>query len=497
MPIEQQRELALLAERVAKTKKIEKARISFMDYVRYMWPGFIEGRHHRIMAKAFDRIVEGDLKRLIITLAPRHTKSEFASKYLPSFYMGHYPERLIIQTSHNADLAQDFGRDTRNLVNSDRYRELFRETELQQDTKAAGRWNTTKGGKYFAIGIGGKIAGKGADLLIIDDPHSEQDFIRSLGGDATPFDDAYIWYQGGPRQRLQPNAAIVIVMTRWHVRDLVGRLVKQMTSNPKSDQWEIIEFPALMPDTDNVLWPEFWSHDELARTREDLSPQQWAAQYLQEPTSEGAALVKREWWKIWQEDKPPECEFVIQAWDTAYTQKAISDYSACTTWGVFYRESETDGYRRPQIILLDAIRERLEFPELKRLAMKKWKDRQPDAFIIEAKASGLPVIFELRRMGIPVVDFTPARGSRAHPNDKISRVNGISDLFRSGIVWRPETRWAEEVAEEFAAFPAGEHDDYVDSGTMALMRFREGGFISLESDEKHDDNFPRKKADYY
>lgn len=459
-----------------------------------MWPPFIEGRHHRIIADKFDRIISGDLKRVIVTLAPRHSKSEFASKFLPSFYLGNFPEKKIIQASHTADLAKDFGRDVRNLVASERYQALFPNTQLVADAKAAGKWVTSEGGQYFAVGVGGNIAGRGADLCIIDDSSSEQDFIRSLGGDTTSFDSAFQWYQSGPRQRLQPSGVICIVLTRWHKRDLAGRLIQKMAEKPGVEDWEIIEFPAILPSGE-PLWPEFWSLKELEATRESLSVQQWSAQYLQNPISETAAIIKREWWKRWEDDKPPECEFIIQSWDTAFEIKEASDYSACTDWGVFYMEDD-DGYMRPNIILLDAYWERLEFPDLKKKAVERYKKRQPDVLIVEAKASGLSLIQEMRRTGIPIQSYTPTRGSRGNPNNKVSRVNAIADLFKSGVVWAPETRWGEEVVEQFAEFPSGDHDDLVDSGTMALQRFRDGGFIQLPSDYDDEEYIP-KKAAYY
>jgi predicted phage terminase large subunit-like protein len=489
---EQQRQLLDLARKIAKREQMEKARGSFIEYVKYMWPAFINGRHHIQMGEAFDRVISGECTRLIINMGPRHTKSEFASHYLPSKYFGHYPDRKIIQSTHTADFSKSWGRKTRNLVATARYRELFPDTNLMADSKAAGKWDTSLGGEYNAVGVGGGVAGKGADLFIIDDPHTEQDYIRALGGDAQAFEDVYTWYQTGPRQRLQPNAAIVIVMTRWHMRDLTGKLVKRMVSNPRADQWEIIEFPALMPESDLPVWPEFWSEEELKATREELSVAQWNAQYLQNPTAEEGALVKREWWKIWDREKPPKCDYVIQSWDTAFSRKESADYSACTTWGVFDMLDEETKEKKKNIILLDAYRERMEFPRLKKVALDMYRERQPDAFIVEAKASGLPLIFELRQMGIPVSEFTPTRG-----NDKVVRVNAVSDLFASGMVWCPDLRWADEVIEEFASFPVGEHDDYVDSGTQALLRFRQGGFLPIDSDEDDEPFDKRRKGDYY
>jgi len=764
----------------------ENAQKSFMSYVKMMWPGFVHGRHHAVMAKKFEAIANGTLKRLIINMPPRHTKSEFASYLLPSWFLGLYPGKKIIQSSNTGDLAVNFGRKVRNLVDSELYAKVFPGVALRQDSKAAGRWATNQNGEYFAIGVGGTVTGKGADLLIIDDPHSEQE-ASMAAGDPSVFDKTYEWYTSGPRQRLQPGGAIVIVMcltgdtnvlmadgsekplseirpgdsvatfdkgrlttskvnnwrssgvdsiykiqtqsgtilranerhpflvmnkgvlewtrlkhlrvgdllvslkgvaghhgqkqnlasaglakqvpattaktqthrtdplgitvsgkalraalkaverlyqavgcvlrithkntsqknhqkmlegtaskigmgsllkntrrwlksaaifvmyagkpqlcstpaligmansasttamtqercedysattaillsvteerqkylnelhrisdftadpivlitpdgleevfdveidrtenfiangfvshnTRWGERDLTGRVMKDAAMRDKSEEWDIVEFPAIMP-SGNPLWPEFWSFEELSALREELPPSKWNAQYQQAPTGEEGALIKREWWKVWEGEEPPRCEFIIQSWDTAFTKSERSDYSACTTWGVFHLNEDPNDVN---IILLDAFKKRMEFPELKTKAMEMYKEWEPDACVIEAKASGAPLVFELRSMGISVSDYTPSRG-----NDKFVRLNAVTDLFRSGKVWAPETRWASEVVEELAAFPNGEHDDLVDSTTQALIRFRQGGFIRLESDERDEVKSFRRKNAYY
>ena len=282
---------------------------------------------------------------------------------------------------------------------------------------------------------------------------------------------------------------IVSHNTRWAKKDLTGRIIKSSVEKD-GDVWETIDFPAILP-SGRALWPEFWDIKELEVLKEELPISKWQAQYQQQPTSEEGALVKREWWKVWDKDYPPQCDFIIQSWDTAFTKNERSDYSACTTWGVFYKdENEND----PNIILIDAYKARLEFPELKEKAFDMYKEFQPDAFIVEGKASGLPLIGELRRMGIPVSEFTPTRG-----NDKIARLNSVTDLFASGKVWAPEKRWAEEVIEEMASFPNSDHDDLVDSSTQALIRFRQGGFIRLPSDEPDEPQYFKSKrnAGYY
>jgi predicted phage terminase large subunit-like protein len=767
--------------RLLKRDKQERCRQNFLPFVREMWPPFIAGKHHQIMAEAFERVARGDLKRLIINMPPRHTKSEFASYLFPSWYLGLYPEKKVIQTAHTAELAVGFGRKVRNLVGSQEYQSVFR-TKLSSDSKAAGRWNTDKGGDYFAIGVGGAVTGKGADILIIDDPHSEQE---AMMGSPTVYERVFEWYSSGPRQRLQPGGSIVIVMcmtgdtnvlmadggtrklkdvrsgdqvatyengrittsrinnwrsngvdnvftvktqsgnilqanerhpflvdfsgerkwmrlkdlrpgmqlvstrvvkghpdqklsqafairakhvrrtiekilspltdrleamgcgrvclahnvinqqapkgcaevvirnsmfhhqtqqnsaeqkesstgtesplsnmnawfkreitsvtsatshllaktlgrtgmanfalttattqerfvdfcattatlpldtekpqkplkeplstyvittsqiveivpsgqeevfdveidrtenfiangvvshnTRWSKKDLTGQIL-QSAAKKDSDEWEVIELPALMP-SGKPLWPEFWKREELESIKLELPVGKWEAQYQQNPTSEEGAIIKRDMWMTWENEKPPEVDYIIQSWDTAFEKNNRADYSACTTWGVFYRE--VDGMEIANIIVLDAFKERMEFPELKKTAYDMWKEWNPDTLLVEKKAAGAPLIYEMRRMGIPISEYTPSKGS-----DKIARVNAISDLFASGMVWRPETKWADELVEEVASFPNGDHDDLVDSTSQALLRFRQGGFIQLSTDEEDKQFIPRKAAYY-
>jgi predicted phage terminase large subunit-like protein len=452
-----------------------------------MWPIFISGKHHQIMANAFERVARGELKRLIINMPPRHTKSEFASYLLPAWFLGKFPHKKIIQTAHTAELAVGFGRKVRNLVGSEVYGKVF-DTKLSTDSKAAGRWNTEVGGDYFAIGVGGAVTGKGADLLIIDDPHSEQEAKQ---GNPAVYDNVYEWYTSGPRQRLQPGGAIIIVMTRWSKRDLTGQIIKN-SGKEGVDNWEVIDFPAILP-SGTPLWPGFWKKEDLEALKAELPVAKWEAQYQQNPTSEEGAIIKRDQWRIWEEETPPVCEYIIQSWDTAFEKSNRADYSACTTWGVF-KHPDAHGQYRTNIIVLDALKKRMEFPELKQKAMEMWKEWNPDSLIVEKKAAGAPLIYEMRQMGIPLQEYTPSKGS-----DKIARVNAISDMFSSGIVWCPDTRWADELMEELAAFPNGDHDDLVDSTSQALLRFRQGGFIRIESDEEDDPVYfkSRRQERYY
>jgi predicted phage terminase large subunit-like protein len=761
LPPEERADMLLLLQRYEDAKVKDSCRHDFMAFVNKMWPEFISGRHHRIMANAFNLIRDGKLKRLIINMPPRHTKSEFGSHFLPAWWLGLFPNHKVIQASHTAELSVGFGRKVKNMVNSDDYHEIFPGTSLATDSKASGRWSTNRKGEYFATGVGGALAGRGGNLVIIDDPHSEQQLL--VNDPSKIFNEAYTWFTGGPRQRLQPGGAIIIIMcmtgdtpvlmansaekplqdispgdkvatydngklttsvvknhqsngfdsiyrvrtqsgtivranerhpflvehddgvrewvqlknlkigmamvvlprkdhkkastvlrkvvislqsvkdyahriitsvtgqqveagkahrpdaqlelstdtaspwmntmrwfsgkaervqsvmnrlaittlaptgaasfasttamtpersegffattatlrldtqkpqtqpwrlpdtssfttdriveitadgveevfdieidrtenfiangvvshnTRWDERDLTGQILKNAAKQGSLDQWKVIEFPMELP-SGKPLWPEYWPAEEMVKLKQDLPTSQWLGQYQQTPTSEEGAIVKREWWKMWPDGKPPpECEFIIQTWDTSFLKTNKSDFNACTTWGVFQHEGE-DGKTRANIILLDALNKRMEFPELKKVAFEMYKERSPDSFLIENKAAGMPLIYELRAMGILVDEFKVARGTRNAPNDKTARVNGVSDIVKSGIVWRPNTPWADEVSEAFAAFPNAEHDDLVDASVMALMRFRHGGFITLSTDEEEEPYLPRRRAAYY
>ena len=466
--------------RLAQLDRIDQCHEGFLPFVRYMWPEFITGRHHKIIAEKLEAVAKGELKRLIINMPPRHTKSEFASYLFPAWMIGKNPDMKIIQATHTTELAVGFGRKVKNLLERDEYLEIFPEARLAADSKASGRWDTARGGMYYAVGVGSNLAGRGADLCIIDDPHSEQTAMSNTG-----FDDAWDWYTGGPRQRLQPGGAIILVMTRWSEKDMTGQLTRSMARDPLADQWEIVEFPMELP-SGKACWPEYWSQEDLTAVKASIPVSKWNAQYQQNPTGDETSILKREWWQIWEKDSVPNLEYVIQSYDTAFTKKQTADFSAITTWGVFYPNESG----APALILLDSQKGRWDFPELKQKAYELYRFWDPETVIIEAKATGVPLTHELQSMGIPVVNFTPSRG-----NDKVSRVHSVAPLFESGMIWAPDTSWAEELIEECAAFPNGEFDDLVDSTTQALMRYRQGNFVQLPSD---DWDFPEpSQIEYY
>jgi len=479
LPPDAKKEFMKYAIKLAEKKKGSQIHSDFLSFVKHVWPEFVEGQHHKVIAEKFNKLAIGEINRLIINMPPRHTKSEFSSYLLPAWMIGRNPKLKIIQTTHTAELAVRFGRKAKTLMDDKAYKEVF-QTRLREDSQAAGRWETEQGGEYFAAGVGGAITGRGADLLIIDDPHSEQDALN-----AASLERAYEWYTSGPRQRLQPGGKIVCVMTRWNMKDLTGMLLKSQ-KELKSDKWDIVEFPAILPSGEPV-WPEYWKLEELESVKASLSIGKWNAQWMQNPTAEEGSILKREWWKVWEEDHIPPLQHVIQSYDTAFLKKETADYSAITTWGVFYPDQDSPA----NLILLDAVKERLEFPELKRKALEQYNYWNPESVIIESKASGLPLTYELRKMGIPVINYSPNKG-----NDKHARVNAVAPIFESGMIWAPDQKFAEEVIEECAAFPYGDNDDLVDSTTQAVMRFRQGGFVSHPEDYE-DDPIPQIERTYY
>ena len=461
------KEALMLKEKLDGFETQDKCQNDFLEYVKHMWPEFICGRHHKIFAEKLNKVATGEIKRLIVNMPPRHTKSEFASTFFPSFIMGKKPKMKIMQTTHTGELAVRFGRKVRNLMDQKEYKDVFPEVKLQADNKSAGRWETNKGGEYFAAGVGGAVTGRGADLLIIDDPHSEQDALSP-----NALESAWEWYTSGPRQRLQPGGAIVLVMTRWSSIDLTAKLLDSQ-KEALADQWEMIEFPAIFPETDNPLWPEFWPKDELLKVKSSIPGIKWNAQWMQNPTAEEGAIIKRDWWKRWTHKSIPPVKYIMQSYDTAFSKNQTADFSAISTWGVFKPSEDAPDC----LILLDCQKGRWDFPELKEIAMREYTYWECDMVLIEAKASGTPLTQELRRIGIPVVNYSPTRG-----HDKHSRMHSVAPIFESGMVYAPNKTFAEDMIEECASFPFGANDDLCDTMTQALMRFREGGFVSLASD---------------
>lgn len=477
---EKMAEMLAMMDELEERKRIKLAQNDFLAFIAQVDPSYKFGTHLKRLGGLLMDVDKGTKDRIAVSMAPRMGKSQMISIYYPAWYLGRHPDHKVIVASHTADLAVTLARKVRNLMQTAEYRKVFPEVAIAADAKAAGQWNTNKGGEYYAVGVGGALAGRGGHLIIVDDPLSEQSIIK---GDYGALDTTYEWFRAGLRTRLMPGGKICVLHTRWHMRDLIGRLLKDTSMMEGSDQYEMFEFPAILNEDDpqriKSLWPEQWSLESLLRTKASMPLWQWNAQYMQNPTAAESAIIKRDDIMWWQSDTPPSIDFIVQAYDTALTTKERSDYSVCHTWGVFTNE-ETN---TTDVILLNKVKGKYEFPELKAMAHAQYEEWEPDSVIIEAKASGQPLIDEMRRSGIFVQDFSPGKGQ-----DKIARLNAVSDMFANHQVWFPETRWAQETVEEIVTFPAGEHDDEVDAMTLGLMRIRKGGLLRLSSDQE--DNAP-------
>jgi predicted phage terminase large subunit-like protein len=491
MPHAEAAELLAMFDELEERKSVQAAQNDFLAFIAAVDKSYKFGAHLKRLGSLLMDVEENIKNRIAVSMAPRMGKSQMISIYYPAWYLGRHPDHKVIVASHTADLAVVMARKVRNLIQSAEYARIFPGTKIASDAKAAAQWNTTAGGEYFAIGVGGALAGRGAHLIIADDPLSEQDI---KAGNTNSLDNAYEWFSAGLRTRLMPDGKICVLHTRWHQRDLIGRLLKDSAMNEGGDNYEAFEFPAILNEgtpEEKSIWPEQWTLESLQQTRASMHHimWQWYAQYQQNPTAAEAAIIKRDWIKWWTGETPPQIDFTVQAFDTALTTKQRSDFSVCHTWGVWHNEE--DGTQN--VILLNKVKGKYEFPELKAMAHEQYADWEPDSVIVEAKASGQPLIDEMRRSGIFVQDFSPGKGQ-----DKIARLNAVADMFASGHVWFPETSWAAQTVEEILAFPAGEHDDEVDTMTLALMRVRKGGLLRLTTDREDNQDFQRpNRAAYY
>ena len=486
--------LISLFDELNERKRVRLCEDDFLTFIAAIDRNYKFGKHLQRLGNLLMDVEKGYKDRIAVSMAPRMGKSQMISIYYPAWYLGKHPDHKVIVASHTADLAVVMARKVRNLINTPEYQQIFPNTRIAADAKAAGQWNTTKGGEYFSIGVGGALAGRGAHLIIADDPLSEQDI---KAGNTSSLDSTYEWFSAGLRTRLMPEGKICVLHTRWHQRDLIGRLLKDSAMNEGGDKYEAFEFPAILnegTENEKSIWPEQWTLESLQQTRASMHHimWQWYAQYQQNPTASEAAIIKREWIKWWTKDDPPPIEFIIQSYDTALTTKERSDFSVCHTWGVFKYRADPTGPLTDNLILLNKVKGKYEFPELKTMAHEQFEEWQPDSVVVEAKASGQPLIDEMRRSGIFVQDFSPGKGQ-----DKIARLNAVSDMFASGQVWFPENAWASSTVEEILAFPAGEHDDEVDAMTLALMRARKGGLLRLTSDHDEDNFTPARRPVYY
>jgi len=494
-----------------KTYSQKKANEDFLTFVRKeapkLVPDFKMGRHIQVLCHKLQQVVDGECKRLMVFLPPRSSKSVICSKLFPAWYIGRNPSHEIMSVSHSDQLASDFGRSVRDIVNSEDFDRMFNGVKLRSDVKAAGKWKTNKNGSYYAAGVRSQIAGRGAHIALLDDVMSEEDAISESGR-------RYIkeWYPSGLRTRVMPNGAIIIINTRYHFDDLCGWLLKQQEEVELQNKWDVIRIPAWLDEESSQLlnlpvgssyFPE-WKPDEVLRIDEQEikasnGSRYWNALYMQNPQPDEGGIIKKKWFKIWEYEDAPPCDLIIQTYDTAFSTKASADNSVIQTWGIF-GSVETDqetGRERVDgnLILLSNVFGKFEYPELRRLAQDMYKEYNPDVCVIEKKASGQSLIQDMRRTRIPVLEYMPDR-------DKVSRVYAASPFMEAGKVWIPNTEWAEALYDEAIQFPNAAHDDMVDCMTMAIIYMRDSWNLIHPEDAANDDfqysnTYKKRKRAYW
>ena len=471
--------IEMLVQQLKQMEGKEKAQSTLLGYAKYQMESYLTPPHIKLLASKLEAVERGEIKRLAIFMPPRHGKSILTSEFFPAWYLGRNPKKFIICSTYGQELADDFGRKVRNQLQDPHYQELFPDVGLATDSSSMRRFNTSKGGVYYAVGAGSAITGRGAHLLLIDDPikgreDADSDAMRS---------NLLDWYRSTAYTRLMPGGSVVLIQTRWHEDDLAGWVLKET----EHEGWEVIEFPAVLDKRaakllkkkeGDALWAEAYPLTRLDEIKKTLGSREWASLYAQKPSVEEGNIMKRWWWKTWKKKDPPQCDYILQSWDTAYTSNKTSDYSACTTWGIFMDEDNV-----ANAILLGSRRDRWEFPELKRMAVELYNQHNPDLIIIEAKASGWSLVQELSRMGIPITPYNPKK------QNKMARVHSITPILESGKIWAPDKDWAEDVIAQCASFPNSKNDELVDSTSQALLRLRQGWFV-----QHHQDYVPQQKT---
>lgn len=407
-----------------------------------------------VIVPALEAVERGEIRRLAIALPPGHAKSTVGSKSFPAFYLGRHPSRSVISVSHTAELSTDFGRAVLALVGSELHRAVFPECRLSQDSAASTRFSTTRGGAYFAVGLGGAITGRRAHLIVIDDPFKDRaDALSPANRKAVREAYSSVIYP-----RLMPGGAIVLIQTRWHEADLLGWLL----SEHLADGWRLISMPAIAEmdegwrKTGEALWPEAFPVETLERTRKAIGEVAWVSLYQQRPASAEGAVFRRDWWRFFN-DTPASLDRIIMSADTAFKAGTESDYSVVTVWA-----EAKSGY-----FLLHVLRQRLEFPELKRALVALAGEWHPNAILIEDRASGQSLIQELQReTSLAVLPISVDR-------DKVTRAQAVTPMVEAGKVFLPASAsWLPEYLDELSSFPMAKHDDLVDSTTMALNWMR-------------------------
>ena len=487
-------------------RAIQQSKDSFLHFIAMfaptLVPDWIMGRHIHLIADRLQKVESGEIKRLMVFLPPRSSKSVICSKLFPAWYVGRHPQHEILTVSHSDQLASDFGRSVRDLVNYDLFNTVFPDVTLRSDVRAAGKWKTNQGGTYYAAGVRSQIAGRGAHVAILDDVMSEEDSFSETGR-------RYVkeWYPSGLRTRIMPNGSIVIINTRYHEDDLCGWLLRQESQIELENKWEVIKIPAWVDEPSSKMlnlpvgssyFPEWKPSEILKNDEEEIKASNgsryWESLYMQNPVPDTGGIIKKKWLKWWDYDEPPPCDYIIQTYDTAFSTKTTADFSVIQTWGIF-EHMETDSTGRENwvsnLILLGNEKGRFDYPALRTKAQELYDYHKPDVCIIEKKASGQSLIQDLRRAGLPVLDYIPDR-------DKTARVYAATPLMEAGRVWLPKGyEWSDDLYGEAITFPNARHDDQVDAMTMAIHYMKESWNLLHPDDPDYEEGYERKKRVAY
>lgn len=437
---------------------------SLIGYAIASWEGYRPARHHRLIADALQRVERGELKRLMIFMPPRHGKSMLASEFFPAWYMGKHPDHQVIHTTYGQELADGFGRKIRNQLKDPLFGAVFPGVGLSGDSSAAARFHVSAGdsaqdGVYHAMGIGGSATGRGANLLLIDDPVKDREEAES----ELQREKVKDWYRSVAYTRLMPNGAIVIIQTRWHTDDLAGWLLEEH----KHENWEVISLPAI-DEKGVALWPESYPIDRLEAIRETVGPRDWQALYQQSPTAAGGSEFKRSWIQHYT-SKPFNMTTILLV-DPASGKRETNDFTSMWVIGL----GEDQNY-----YVLDMVRDRLNLTERSEMVFKlhrKWKP-------IETRYEkyGMMADIEYLRQEMDRKSYRFVVREVGGATAKVDRIRRLIPLFEMNRMWMPHEFWYtdadgkehelidEFINQEYLAFPVGRHDDMLD----ALARIAE------------------------
>jgi len=469
------------------------------EFTKSSWQAIEPGRdfydnwHIDAVSDHLQAVVEGDIKRLIINIPPRHMKSISVAVALPAWAWTIQPEKKFLYASYAGSLSIRDSVKCRRLLDSRWYKEHFGETfKLTSDQNQKQRFENNKTGARIATSVDGALTGEGGDIIVIDDPHNVRESESS-----TVREGVLEWWDQAMQTRLNDpkTGAFIIIMQRVHENDLTGHIL----SNELGDEWDHLCLPARYeighptitrstlnffdPRTEEgeLLWPDRIDDKTLANLERSLGSYAAAGQLQQRPMPKGGGILKAEWWVPWEkEELPNNIEYVLQSWDTAFSTKENSSYSARTTWGVFRNNGQVN------VIVIDMWYDRVSYPELRKIAQESYEEWEPDAVLIEKKASGQSLLQDLRMAGIPVLEYSPDR-------DKQARAHASSALLEDGRIYFPfNKKWAKDLIDICAAFPAGDNDDIVDTCTQAWLRLRKGWFVT-HSNDYEEDEYPEKR----